>query len=249
VRSAKSRVQGQPLRLKQVQQAIPPGAALMELAQYQPVNLRNAPWGESRDAAHVLHPKGQLSWVDVGKPSALDRTVLDLRAGLGHPNSFYVESQACELNEEVMRPISKLLGSTRRALLSPEGELNIVPFGALIDEHNRYLVKHYTFTYLTSGRDLLRAQVKSQDHRQGLIVANPDYDAGNNRAAMQIAQSSGVTTIAVFLVPAEIVKNKEDRLVILNDVAKSVIDSQRNGHPSRVFTYRTRPLEGMYNNA
>jgi integrase len=54
---------------------------------------------------------------------------------------------------------------------------------------------------------------------------------------------------SVFLVPAEIVKNKEDRLVILNDVAKSVIDSQRNGHPSRVFTYRTRPLEGMYNNA
>jgi hypothetical protein len=94
VRTAKSRVQGQPLRLKQVQQAIPPGAALVELAQYQPVNPRNAPWGESRYAAYVLHPKGQLSWVDLGKPSALDRTVLDLRAGLSHPNSFYVESQA-----------------------------------------------------------------------------------------------------------------------------------------------------------
>ena len=167
---------------------MPPGAALVELAEYQPVNPRNAPWGESRYAACVLHPKGQLSWVDFGKASALDWTVLDLRAGLGYPNSFYVASQARELDEEVMRPISKLLGSTRRALLSPEGELNIVPFRTLIDEHNRYLVKHYTFMYLTSGRDLLRLQVKSQDHRQGLIAANPDYDAGNNRAAMQIVQ-------------------------------------------------------------
>ncbi|MEA3278588.1 MAG: tyrosine-type recombinase/integrase [Pseudomonadota bacterium] len=54
---------------------------------------------------------------------------------------------------------------------------------------------------------------------------------------------------SAFLIPAEIVKNKEDRLVVLNEVAKSVIDAQRGGHPSRVFTYRNRPIKGMYNSA
>jgi integrase len=54
---------------------------------------------------------------------------------------------------------------------------------------------------------------------------------------------------SVFLVPAEIVKNKEDRLVVLNRVAKSVVDAQRGKHPSRVFTFRGRPIGGMYNSA
>ena len=54
---------------------------------------------------------------------------------------------------------------------------------------------------------------------------------------------------SVFLVPAEIVKNKEDRLVVLNRVAKSVVESQRGKHPSRVFTFRNRPIAGMYNSA
>ncbi len=54
---------------------------------------------------------------------------------------------------------------------------------------------------------------------------------------------------SVFLIPAEIVKNKEDRLVVLNRVAKSVVESQRSKHPSRVFTYRKCPVQGMYNSA
>ena len=54
---------------------------------------------------------------------------------------------------------------------------------------------------------------------------------------------------AVFLIPADIVKNKEDRLIVLNKVARSVIDAQRGKHPTRVFTYRGRPLAGMYNTA
>ena len=59
-----------------------------------------------------------------------------------------------------MRPVRKLLGETRTVFLSPDGGLNLIPFGALVDEQNRYLVENYSLTYLTSGRDLLRLQVK-----------------------------------------------------------------------------------------
>ena len=54
---------------------------------------------------------------------------------------------------------------------------------------------------------------------------------------------------SVFLIPAEIVKNKEDRLVVLNKVARSVVDAQRGNHPTRVFTFRGQSLAGMYNSA
>ncbi|HAN68404.1 MAG TPA: integrase, partial [Halieaceae bacterium] len=46
---------------------------------------------------------------------------------------------------------------------------------------------------------------------------------------------------SVFLIPGEKVKNREDRLVVLNRVAKSVIEGVRGQHPERVFTYYGRP--------
>lgn len=42
---------------------------------------------------------------------------------------------------------------------------------------------------------------------------------------------------SVFIVPGNKVKNEEDRLVVLNSVAKSVIDSVRGMHPEYVFVY------------
>lgn len=53
----------------------------------------------------------------------------------------------------------------------------------------------------------------------------------------------------VFLIPRDIVKNKEDRLVVLNRVAASVVEAQRGRHHCRVFTFRAKPIGGIYNSA
>ncbi len=47
--------------------------------------------------------------------------------------------------------------------------------------------------------------------------------------------------------PGDLVKNGEDRLIVLNDVARSVIESVRNEHRRFVFTYRGRPITKMLN--
>lgn len=54
---------------------------------------------------------------------------------------------------------------------------------------------------------------------------------------------------SVFVVPGQHVKNKLDRLIVLNRVAKSVVDSQRGKHKSRVFTYKNHPIKEMGNSA
>lgn len=54
---------------------------------------------------------------------------------------------------------------------------------------------------------------------------------------------------SVFVIPAEFIKNREDRLIVLNRVAKSIVDELRGGHRERVFTYRGRPVESMHNTA
>ena len=62
---------------------------------------------------------------------------------------------------------------------------------------------------------------------------------------------------SVFLIPEDFggrtknsgVKNGEDRLVVLNDVARSVVESCREKHPERVFTYKGEPVGSINNSA
>ena len=54
---------------------------------------------------------------------------------------------------------------------------------------------------------------------------------------------------SIFLIPKQMVKNREERLVVLNDIAKSVIERRRGLDPTFVFTYQGSPLTGMNNTA
>ena len=51
--------------------------------------------------------------------------------------------------------------------------------------------------------------------------------------------------ILVFIIPAELVKNGEERLVVCNDAARSVVNAERGKHPTHVFSYRGRSLARM----
>ena len=54
---------------------------------------------------------------------------------------------------------------------------------------------------------------------------------------------------SVFIIPGQMVKNGEDRLVVLNKVAQSVINTVRGQHPIYVFTYKGNPVSRMLNSA
>lgn len=54
---------------------------------------------------------------------------------------------------------------------------------------------------------------------------------------------------SVFIIPGDRVKNGDDRLLVLNRVAMSVIEDCRGEHRDYVFTYRGRPVTVMNNSA
>ena len=54
---------------------------------------------------------------------------------------------------------------------------------------------------------------------------------------------------SVFLIPGAKVKNGDERLVVLNRVAKSVVDGVRGQHKDYVFVYRRRAIDTMNNTA
>lgn len=62
-------------------------------------------------------------------------------------------------------------------------------------------------------------------------------------------QSIPELSTLVFIVPHTEVKNGYDRLVVLNDIARAVIESVRGQHPEFVFTYEGRAIKRMLNSA
>ncbi|MFL6211964.1 MAG: CHAT domain-containing protein [Pyrinomonadaceae bacterium] len=180
-RSAPFRAQVSPVTLATVQQAIPADAALVELARYYPFDFKagrtRGGFGPARYAAYVVRREGAPAWVELGEAAALERAVATLREALKRPTSNDVMQLARALDAQLMQPVRKLLGDTHRLFLAPDGALNLIPFGALVDEQNKYLIESYTITYLTSGRDLLRLQLPAPA-RQGapVIIANPAFD-------------------------------------------------------------------------
>jgi len=181
--SSEFRTQSQPITLEAVQAAIPPDAVLVEFFSYLPYDAKCGKWGAPRYVAYTLGPRGVPAWVDLGESQEIERAVIALRQALSCPNRADTKQLARALDEKVMRPVRKLLGGTRNVLLSPDGALNLIPFGALVDEQNHYLIESYSFAYLTSGRDLLRLQVHTPSRQGPIVVANPQFDLGENTIA------------------------------------------------------------------
>jgi len=176
-RSSEFRAKSQTVTVPAVKAAIPRDAALVEFATYRPFDPKaqgNAEaYGSPHYIAYILRQQGEIRWKDLGATKEIDAAVAALRQALSDPQSKDVQGLARAVDERVMQPIRALLGDATRLLVSPDGELNLIPFEAMVDEHGRYLIERYAFTYLTSGRDLLRMQVPRESFSNPLLIANP----------------------------------------------------------------------------
>jgi hypothetical protein len=54
---------------------------------------------------------------------------------------------------------------------------------------------------------------------------------------------------SVFIIPGQYVKNADDRLVVLNRIAASVVEARRGKHETHVFSFRGKPIAHMLNSA
>jgi CHAT domain-containing protein len=190
-RSAEFRAQRQTVTLDGVRRAIPEDAALVEFAVYHPLKPKAAndrvARGEPSYIAYVIRRQGEVRWAELGAAKEIDGAVDGLRRVLGDPRSKDVQRIAREVDEKLMRPIRALVGDAKHLLVSPDGQLSLIPFEALVDERGDYLVEHYAFTYLTSGRDLLRMQTAREGRGRPTVVADPSF---GEPAAEQIASAA-----------------------------------------------------------
>lgn len=206
-----------PVTLDTIQHAIPNNAALIEFAVYRPFDPKapenDRAYSEPRYVAYVLHNQGEVRWVELGEAKEIDSQAARLREALRDPQRKDVQQIARALDEKVMRPIRSLSGDASQLLVSPDGDLNLIPFDALVDERGQFLVQRYSITYLTSGRDLLRMQVARESKSTPVIIANPLFGEpsgelfvktnsnSNRRAVRRRSTTTGNDLSEVYFAP------------------------------------------------
>jgi CHAT domain-containing protein len=180
-----------------VQAALPPQAVLLEFVMYQPFKVEahdTKAWENPRYAVYLLRHDGNPAWIDLGDAASIDQEVEKFRAALRDPKSSDVKIIGRSLDERIMRRIRAVTGGSNQFLLAPDGQLNLIPFAALVDEHDQYLVENYSISYLTSGRDLLRLKTPPANTGASVIFADPLYDL--SRTAERRSPVSRVTSAA-----------------------------------------------------
>ena len=166
--------------LAEIKAAVPENAALVEFVRYQPFNPRareveKLQYGEPRYAAYVVTHQGDVYAKDLGAAKDIDKIVDALRKSFRDPHRSDAKAVAKTAYVNILEPIAGSFGNATHLILSPDGDLQLIPFDSLVDTKGRYLVERYTTTYVTTGRDLLRLQVVRPSKNNPLIVADPFF--------------------------------------------------------------------------
>lgn len=139
-RNTEFRLAVEPVTVEDVQAQIPQDAALIEIFQYTPLSLENGAWNPPRYVAYTLTAQGDRTPVDLGESAVIDEKVAELNRAIVQPH-LHQQTRALtrELDAMLVEPIRAQIGDVEHLLISPDGQLNLLPFTALVDENDRYL--------------------------------------------------------------------------------------------------------------
>jgi CHAT domain-containing protein len=155
---------------------------LVHIVRYRLFNAKETTqnrFGSPRYAAAILRSTGDPHWVDLGAATEIDKNIQTFREYLQDGSSTIDRKRnqiAHTLDTQLIQPIRQHLGNAKHLLLSPDAALNLIPFEALKDENNKYLIERYTFSYLTSGRDLTRFPNSPPSRQAPIIFSEINYD-------------------------------------------------------------------------
>jgi CHAT domain-containing protein len=175
--------------VSRVQERVPRGAVLLEMVRYRPTGPVAAQAAE-RYGSFVIQAESEAAYVDLGEAAPIDKLVGEFRAALAAPRrATAARDIGRRLDELLMRPVRARLGSADTLYVAPEGSLNLIPLGALVDEKGGYLLERYAINYLASGRDLLHLGRAEKPRGPAVIIADPAFDAAGVGTARTGAQS------------------------------------------------------------
>ncbi|MGD1904755.1 MAG: CHAT domain-containing protein [Leptolyngbyaceae cyanobacterium] len=188
-RSAAFQAETQSVDIAAVQAQIPADTVLVEYARYRPFDAQTGRFGADCYLVYLLFPSGRIEVVDLGPADEIDAAARDfigllqdrsttLRA-IARPTRLVEDVQAITgtMQALILDPIAPYLSNSDHLLISPDSQLNLIPFEALQSEAGGpFLIEQYQISYLNSGRDLLKFDITEPSRAPAVVLANPDYE-------------------------------------------------------------------------
>ncbi len=179
-----------------LESALTDGTALVDYLMYNDN-------GEGRVLAGVIIKQdGEVTYDLVEFPDSgeIEEAVIEFRTII--QDDLADEDELLEVgqiaHELVWAPIEESIGDLEYVYLIPDGVLNILPFSALMNEDEEYLIQTTDVHILTSGRDLLPNEYELAEGEY-MILAGPDYNADGVVDAAAIAAAEGRRSAALKL--------------------------------------------------
>ena len=149
--------------------------------------------------ASVLRPDGEVTLIDLGPQETVAQAIETWR------QSFKRSEQDTEtgwlLRQQVWEPLLPALGTAKTILISSDGVLGRLPFGALPGATpGKYLLEDYALAFIPVPQLLpkMSQQHQQQNDRRLLLVGGVDYDARQSEdvVAVQSAVKSDPLMVA-----------------------------------------------------
>ncbi len=181
-----------PASLAALDAALDDGAAYLDYALFQPVRFGDddARCAPLHYAVYLRRKGAPVRAIDLGPATALEPDVRALRSALSSPDGDPAPA-AARLYRALLAPVAPWLEGVSRLHLSPDGALNLIPFGALVAADGRYAVERWLIRYLSSGRDLLRPRSSEPPRQPGVVIGAPAFGTPSADAALRFEPLPG----------------------------------------------------------
>lgn len=178
-----------PLRVAEVQTALPNRTALIDILQYQHTAMgeqSEEPATENRFVAFLIQPNREISLIPLGSASELNASIEAFRIGFSKSNLSSRERTLArqsgqELRERFWAPIEKQLNEIDTVLVSSDTTINTLPIAAIPStESDRFLIEDYRIASLPLAHQLRNLNLDVSATKmtpQLLVVGNVNYDS------------------------------------------------------------------------
>ena len=131
--------------------------------------------------AFILHAGegNEVGMVNLGDAGQIDDLIAKYKKLLSKSVKGDCETAlaaSTKLYDLVFHPLSQKLGIAKDIFISPDGNLNLVPFEALQKPDGSFLIDEYTFNYVSAGRDLLGFENNQSIDGKCLLMGAPDFN-------------------------------------------------------------------------
>ena len=205
------------VEVNDVASLLPDSGALIEFQRYDRYDGKKKPGerrGETRYLALVLTKEGSIEAIDLGLADLIEHR-LEKALIASEERGPGAEALWAEVGELVMQPLEKALADVDTLVISPDGELNRLPFAALTAPSGGGLLgERYQLRLVTTGRELIDLEEPLVRKRgRALLVANPDFDLVLSRVRRDIA--------------SQIAQKKEERSVFADRGQKRTTETDQ----------------------